>query len=222
MVVKNKHRVNGRVEYYFEEEYEPSFNQATNESDHSLLFLGGFAGLIGLTSVLGTLSPTELEEIESTTITGAAASFSIPGIGNISKLMPEANTGLISDAKNLTPNELSHLKQMMEEGRQYSRISDPRTAENITYNNTINRAERIGQFGYHESSVQGNLDLAGKEGILYPWETSGDGNVCSDCQDLEDNGPYPADYYPKAPHYGCRCNEPFPDPVISLSGEAEG
>lgn len=40
---------------------------------------------------------------------------------------------------------------------------------------------------------------------LVAWVTAGDGRVCPDCQDLEDNGPYaPADV-PDAPHPGCRC-----------------
>jgi hypothetical protein len=229
MVAKNKRRVNGADEYYYEEEYEPSFNKASNESDNSLLFLGGLIGLAGLTDILGTLSPVELEEVRSTfsegaiTATEEAASFDIPGIGNISEFMPDSNEAiaLIHDAENLSPEELSHLEQMMEEAKQYGRMSDPKTAENITFNNQSSIAEQAGQFGYHESSVQGNLEVAKNEGILFPWVSVGDDNVCDECLELEADGPYPADDYPESPHYGDRCNEPFPDPSIALSGEVE-
>jgi len=223
MVVKKRRKVDEEELIFFEEEYEPSFNQASNQSDNSLLFLGGLIGLAGLTDVLGTLSPTELEGVRGTITEEAATSFEIPGIGEVSEFMPNADEaiGLIRDAENLSPNELSHLNQMMEEGKQYGRVSDPKTAENITFNNESRITEQIGQFGYHESSVQGNLDTAAMEGILFPWVTVGDENVCDDCLEMEANGPYPANNYPEAQHYGDRCNEPFPDPIIALPGDVE-
>jgi|GEM_PF-2807927 len=223
MVVKKRRKVDEEEEIFFEEEYEASFNQASNQSDNSLLFMGGLIGLVGLTDVLGTLSQSELEGVRFTFTEEAATSLEIPGIGEVSEFMPNADEaiGLIRDAENLSPNEMAHLNQMMEEGKQYGRMSDPKTAENITFNNESQKLEHVGQFGYHESSVQGNLDTAAMEGILFPWVSQGDDNVCLDCSDLEEGSPYPANDYPEAPHYGCRCNEPFPDPIIALPGDVE-
>jgi hypothetical protein len=40
----------------------------------------------------------------------------------------------------------------------------------------------------------------------YEWDTEGDTNVCDECQDNEDNGPYLGDDVPDFPaHVGCRC-----------------
>lgn len=222
MVTKKKRKVN-EDEYYYKEEYESTFNQASNESDNSLLFLGGLVGLAGMTDILGTLSQSELEEVRSTFTEEAATTFEIPGIVDVTEFMPGADEamGLVRDAENLTPEEFNHLNQMMEEAKQYGRMSDPKTAENITFRNESARADAIGQFGYHESSVQGNLSMAAGEGIFFPWVSVGDDNVCDDCLDLEAGGPYPADNYPESPHYGDRCNEPFPDPIILLPGEVD-
>jgi hypothetical protein len=40
----------------------------------------------------------------------------------------------------------------------------------------------------------------------YDWNTSGDDNVCDECEANEDEGPYLADDVPEFPaHVGCRC-----------------
>lgn len=213
----------------FEEEYETSLNKASNESDNSLLFLGGLAGLAGLTSIISTLSSEEMAEVLAETgfTESAEVVFELPGMGDVSEFMPKVEDVIleIQQAETLAPEELSHLQQMMEDAKQYGRMSDPKTAENITYNNQSQIAEKIGQFGYHESTVQGNVGVAAGEGVMFPWTTCEDNDNCSsdtppcdDCEDLKADGPYPADNYPEAPHYFDRCNEPFPDPIVALTG----
>lgn len=213
-----RHQINpDDEEAEFREDYEPSFNNASNESDNSLLFLGGLAGLTAILGVLGTLSTTDYEMLETLTpATEATADF-----GYASEFLQDYQAAELEVAEKLVPEDLTHLNQMMEESKQYGRMSDPKTAENLTFNNQSNIAERVGQFGYHESSTQGSLNTAAMEGVYFPWVTVGDANVCEDCLDMEANGPYPADDYPEAQHYGDRCNEPFPDPIIALPGEVE-
>jgi hypothetical protein len=229
MVVKKKRRANGVNEYYYEEEYEPGFNQASDNSDKSLLLFGGLAGLSAITAVMGSLTTTELETIQSSSTLTEAGNYS-----NIVNFLEENvpsindNIQLIQDAEHLSETELTHLNQMMEEARQYSRMADPKTGENITFRNQSNIADQIGQFGYHEAGVQGNLDAAAMEGIYFPWTTCEDnGNCdsdtppCEDCEDLKSGGPYPANNFPESPHYYDRCNEPMADPIILLSGDIE-
>lgn len=213
-----RHQINpDDEEAEFREDYEPSFNNASNESDNSLLFLGGLVGLTAILGVLGTVSSSDYEMLETLTPTSEAAA----DLGYASEFLQDYQMMELEVAEKLIPDDLTHLNQMMEEGKQYGRMSDPKTAENITYNNSSNISERIGQFGYHEASVQGNLEVAKNEGILFPWVSVGDNNVCDECLELEADGPYPADDYPESPHYGDRCNEPFPDPIIALSGDTE-
>lgn len=203
----------------FEEEYESLFNKASNESDNSLLFMGGLIGLTGLTSVIGNLTGEQLETLqaETGTVAGESVSFEIPGIGEVSDFMPDAEDAIleIQHAENLAPEELSQLTQMMEDAKQYGRMSDPKTAENITFNNQSTIAEKMGMFGSVEADKQGRLQCYADQPVLIPWETAGDENVCEDCEELAARGPYSPENYPEAPHYGCRCGPG--DPILDLS-----
>jgi hypothetical protein len=203
----------------FEEEYESLFNKASNESDNSLLFLGGLIGLTGLTSVIGNLTGEQLEalEAETGTVAGESVSFEIPGISEVTEFVPGAEDAIreIQHAENLAPEELSHLTQMMEDAKQYGRMSDPKTAENITFNNQSIIAEKMGMFGGVEADKQGRIQCYIGLPVLIPWEDAGDENVCEDCQELAARGPYRPEDYPEAPHYGCRCGPG--DPIWDLS-----
>lgn len=54
---------------------------------------------------------------------------------------------------------------------------------------------------------QGALDLYRSQGVAQiDFMTAGDGRVCAQCGDAEDNNPYPADEVPQPPLHGrCRC-----------------
>lgn len=203
----------------FEEEYESLFNKASNESDNSLLFIGGLIGLTGLTSVIGNLTGEQLEvlEAETGTVAGESLSFEIPGIGEVSDFMPDAEDAIreIQHAENLSPEQLGHLNQMMEDAKQYGRMSDPKTAENISFNNQSIIAEKLGMFGGVEADKQSRIQCYIGLPVLIPWVTAGDDAVCDDCQDKADNGPYKPEEFPEADHYGCRCGPG--DPIWDLS-----
>jgi hypothetical protein len=203
----------------FEEEYESLFNKASNESDNSLLFMGGLIGLVGLTSAIGNLSSEQLEalEAETGTVAGESVSFEIPGIGDVTEFIPGAEDAIleIQHAENLAPEELSHLTQMMEDAKQYGRMSDPKTAENLTFNNQSTIAEKMGMFGSVEAEKQGRLQCYADQPVLIQWVDAGDDAVCEDCQELAARGPYRPEDYPEAPHYGCRCGPG--DPILDLS-----
>ena len=212
----------------FEEEYDSIFNKASTGSDNSFLFIGGLAGLAALTGVIGTLSTTELEEVrlerETVTAVEIPTVETEPITNFLSENTPEIDNAIqvISDAENLAPEELSHLTQMMEEGKQYGRASDPKTAENITFNHQSQIAEQTGMFGGVEAEKQGRLQCYADQPVIIPWVTceddgtcDSDGPVCDDCLDLRDEGPYSAANFPEAPHYGCRCKPG--DPILDLS-----
>ena len=40
-------------------------------------------------------------------------------------------------------------------------------------------------------------------------------NTCGECLDLA-SSTYSPENYPEPPHYGCQCNDPFPEPIITF------
>ena len=221
MVLRRKKTDAELEEEEFEEEYDSIFNKASTGSDNSFLFIGGLVGLAALTGVIGTLSTTELEEVRlerESTITEIPTVETEPITNFLSENTPEIDNAIqvINDAENLAPEELSHLNQMMEEGKQYGRASDPKTAENITFNHQSQIAEQTGMFGGVEAEKQGRLQCYADQPVLIPWVTVGDDNVCDDCQDRADEGPYKPEDFPEAQHYGDRCQPG--DPILDLSG----
>jgi len=111
-------------------------------------------------------------------------------------------------------NDITHLNGMIGEAKAQNIISARPYAENIAFQNEQNIADKMGMFGGIEAEKQGSLTESYGLGVVFPWVTQGDESVCEDCADLESGGPYPADDYPEPPHFGCRCNDPFPDPEI--------
>lgn len=60
----------------------------------------------------------------------------------------------------------------------------------------------------------GSIGLAAAEGIMLDWLTAGDGRVCPECQDNEDNGPYEPSAFPSLPdHPRCRCTSAPAEPL---------
>jgi len=216
-MVRRKKRVDLEDEYEFEEEYDSTFNKASDESDNSLLFIGATAGIIALTDILGSLSSTEMETVLAST--GETSTATIESLDYITAIIPEQSLPAIEQAVTFSPEELSHLNQMMEEAKQYSRMMDPNTVENISFSNQSRIADQMGMFGGVEAEKNGKLEAYYNESVLIPWVTVGDDSTCEDCLELEAKGPYRPDEFPEPPHYGCRC-EPG-DPIIILPGEVD-
>lgn len=215
-----------------ESDFDSTFTEQENGNERLLLFLSLLTGVTAMGTVWDGLTPTEQE----TLIERAAKEYSqYPNkvkedlsdllektpLDDTKQLPPEAAPNLI------TEEELERYRQLMEETKQYSRMQDPRTVENKAWQQQEEINDKTGMFNYLESLKNGNLDgyieyqnIGGQ--ILIPWVTQGDSSVCEDCQDLEDSGPYPPDEYPEPPHFGCRCNDPFPDPIIAAPGEVQG
>ena len=120
-----------------------------------------------------------------------------------------------------TQSEIDQYQQLLDELNQYGRIEDPETQEYKYWQWQQDIADKIGSFGDLESQKQGDLDLYKGQQVMIPWVTAGDDNVCEDCAELEANGPYPPDEFPEPPHYGCRCNDPMADPVITSPEDVE-
>jgi hypothetical protein len=93
-------------------------------------------------------------------------------------------------------------------------------------NDAQNNSDMLGLYGWIESYNSGFLESglfatamlnsSIALTIQLPWETQGDENVCPECDQLSDEGPYSIWDWPAYPHFGCRC---YPgDPIISFTG----
>ncbi|BDZ68589.1 hypothetical protein [Methanobacterium ferruginis] len=212
-MVQRKNQVD-HEDFMFEEEYDSTFKKASDESDNALLFIGASAGLLAIINSLDSLSPSEMEVVMAEA--GETSAEAMGSIDYITSTLPESLPAL-EEAVTLTPTELAHLNMMMEEAKQYGRMIDPKTVENIAFQNQSRIADQMGMFGGTEAEKQGELSAYYNESVLIPWVPVGDANTCEDCLALEANGPYRPDEYPEPPHYGCRC---WPgDPIIVLPGE---
>ncbi|MDY9922784.1 hypothetical protein [Methanobacterium sp.] len=216
-MVQRKNRVDPDDEYEFEEECDSTFNKASDESDNSLLFIGATAGILAITDLLGSLSTSEMETLIAEV--GETSTITIESLDYITASLPEQSLPALEQAVTLSPEELSHLNQMMEEAKQYGRMMDPKTVENIAFDHQSRIADQMGMFGGTEAGKQGQLEAYYNESVLIPWVPVGDDSTCEDCLELEEKGPYRPDEFPEPPHYGCRC-EPG-DPIIILPGEVD-
>lgn len=84
----------------------------------------------------------------------------------------------------------------------------------------INNADTIGQRGYHEAAVNGELSELMYHDLGIQWYTCEDnGNCdsdnppCDECEELRGEI-FPIESFPEPPHMFCRCNEPMAQPVI--------
>jgi hypothetical protein len=106
--------------------------------------------------------------------------------------------------------DLSYYQQLSEQFKQYGRIEDPNSIENLHWQNQQTILDKVGLFGNNESTKSGILDTYIKNNnysdteIRIPWVCAGE-NTCGDCEDLEAAGPYLPEDYPEPPHYGCEC-----------------
>ncbi|MEN6620855.1 MAG: hypothetical protein ABFD50_04845 [Smithella sp.] len=221
-MVQRKKKVDPEDEYEFEEEYDSNFNKASDEADNALLFIGATAGILAITDLLGSLSSSEMETLMAEA--GETSTTTMESLDYITSSLPEQSLPALEQAVTLSPEELSHLEQMMEEAKQYSRMMDPKTVENIAFDHQSRIADQMGMFGGTEAEKQGQLEAYYNESVLIPWWTcedtdtcDSDGPVCDDCLQLRDEGPYRPDEFPEPPHYGCRCGPG--DPIIILPGE---
>lgn len=124
-------------------------------------------------------------------------------------------------AEGQTVNTVFNL--LKEEGLNLQQLKDA-MAKNLlpgdkSLNLALNNSEIIGQFGYHEAAIQGELEALMFHDLGIPWTTCEDNNncstpgeVCPDCM-AESGNIYAIDMFPESMHDFCRCNEPMADPV---------
>ena len=89
-------------------------------------------------------------------------------------------------------------------------LTDPQLIKAITAALTgqdIRAVSAVVDYAVGAAMARASLDLYQSEGLtLVSWLTAGDGSVCPNCQDNEDEGPYEPSEFPDCPdHYGCRC-----------------
>jgi hypothetical protein len=117
-------------------------------------------------------------------------------------------------------DQLNEYKQLGEDLRQHGRLEDPKSIENTAFRNAEQSNDKMGIFTDMEAYKSGALDnyiWAQTEfgaTIEIPWDPTGP-NTCGECLDLS-SSTYNPDNYPEPPHYGCECNDPFPEPVITF------
>jgi hypothetical protein len=105
--------------------------------------------------------------------------------------------------------DLSYYQQLSEQFKQYGRIEDPKSIENLHWQNQQSIMDQVGLFGNTESSKSGILDTLIKSNdasdsiVMIPWVCAGD-NTCEECAALDGNLYLPEDY-PEPFHYGCEC-----------------
>lgn len=85
-----------------------------------------------------------------------------------------------------------------------------------SFKESQNRLDGMGWYGYFKSDQLGlvatyGLGISILGNLVADWVTMGDENVCEDCQEMADNGPYPVLNWPDELHFGDRCTmgEPY-------------
>jgi hypothetical protein len=80
-----------------------------------------------------------------------------------------------------------------------------------SFNTAQNRLDGMGWFGWFNANQIGSiatlaLGTVVLGDLIADWVTAGDENVCADCQDMADNGPYSVLSWPEEQHFGDRCS----------------
>lgn len=197
-----------------EEEYYPQIHKNSKDVDKRFGWFLLFPPLLASQSITNTLSPTESAAlagyIESAGMTATVESAA----AGIASNLPFITESTVMESCYLNPLEFQRYSQILAETQQYSRMIDPKTIENNAFRQQQEILDQVGMFGGVESEKGGVLSVYYGETVLIPWETQGDDSVCEDCLILEAGGPYSPNNFPEPPHYGCRCNDPMPDPIV--------
>jgi len=207
-----------------EEEADNAFNKASKDSDKWMAWMFTLAGLGALNVLNNSLNGKEKEAVKSYYISQGRSA--IGNIGTVTRELPVIERTVIEEIYYLAPEDLLRYNQILEETLQYNRILDPKTVENLAFNQQQKILDQVGMFGGVESEKQGTLSQYLDEKVVVRWTTCEDNGtcdtdapVCDDCEDLRGRVFTPEEF-PEPPHYGCRCNDPMSEPeLISIAGE---
>jgi len=197
-----------------EEEYYPQIHKNSKDVDKRFGWFLLFPPLLASNTIINSLSSSEIAALEGY----VESSGMIRTVGSAATRMasnlPFITESTVMESCYLNPLEFQRYSQILAETQQYGRMIDPKTVENIAFRQQQQTLDQVGMFGGVESEKGGVLSVYYGETVLIPWETQGDDSVCDDCLILEAGGPYSPNNFPEPPHYGCRCNDPMPDPIV--------
>jgi hypothetical protein len=173
------------------------YNKSISESDTDNNWLLSAALLLGVSVATLEASGGLTEEVYSNIMSMTISVDAIPGI---------------SEA------DLNYYKLLQEDIKQYGRMQDPKTIENLGYKWTETQTDQIGLFGDIEAYKSGALDAyraaeACGASIMLPWNPTGE-NTCDNCMAEVENGPFKPEDFPSPVHYNDQCNDPMAEPVI--------
>lgn len=225
--MKQRHRADPQLtvdELRWECEYDRIFLKAQRDADNhinmgTVLITLGVASLI-YTHLQGGQKPRPGVPLPSQPVAGRIGIAGPLGEMNLPSDVLRISTYIRFPPDFILPSnlKLDQYKYLYEQLRHHGRLEDPRTIENIQFKWQQNISDKVGSFGDLEANKQGELDLYKGETVVIPWWTQQDDHVCPVCRKQEIEGPYPPDGYPEPPHFACRCNDPFPEPIRVYPG----
>jgi hypothetical protein len=202
------------------QDIDKTFNKSGSDFEGLLEMMGMMGLMLGATTAFNGLSDHDKTDVMGEgTFQGIDITETPIGedIIQVEMTLPEP---IPAEAFNelFDPDQIAQMQQVMEDYKQYGRMLDPKSVEYKEWQNLQNIMEQMGQFGYHETSVQSELTVYTQYEVMIPWTTcedndtcSSEGPVCEDCDSLAGELYLPSDF-PEPPHYGCRCNEPMAEP----------
>jgi len=200
-----------------QDNYDSTYQQVSKDQDQLGDWILAAITLTATGQVLSKLSEKDIEVIKEE-ITKEASTYlevtpmqideMVANIIPLQEVTIPFRTEVFSNF--IDEKDLSYYQQLSEQFKQYGRIEDPKSVENLHWQNQQSIMDQVGLFGNTESTKYGMLDSFIKSNttsdsiIMIPWVCAGD-NTCEDCLEIEANGPYLPEDYPEPPHYGCEC-----------------
>lgn len=206
-------------------DFDSAFNQAEKENDKLMRYMAMIGVTCGISQVLNRLSPKDQEKLlllieKQSTVPIKESAIKEAQIlpKEFQVKIPKPQFQIKVYTQFLDKQEINQYRQMMQEFKQYGRITDPQSMENKAFMNTEKINEMIGQFGYNEASNQSQLEVFGEYGqLMIPVDGPQDESTCQECWDMIDEGPYYPEDFPEPPHYGCRHGPGDPIPAFTMN-----
>ena len=196
-----------------QDNYDVTYQKVTAEIDKLGAWILAAVTLTATGQVINKLTPAELLILkenapELSTLTPLELDEVVTSMVPLQEIEIPYTTEIYSNF--IEEKDLTYYKNLSEQFKQYGRIEDPKSIENLHWQNQQTILDKTGLFGNTESTKSGMLDTYIKNNnysdteVRIPWVCAGD-NTCGDCEDIEAAGPYLPDEYPEPPHYGCEC-----------------
>lgn len=215
---RKRQLVNDDPEY----DLDPYYDDVIEKSDNENNWLLSVAGLLGTLLVIESLQPTgSIESPDLISSPVSVSDISDKQFEDILRMDASSGSSISDVAYVYSEDELKQFQQLSEELRQFGRLEDPRTLENIDMRWAEQINDKMGMFTDLEAYKSGALDVYIEAqvnwgaSIKIPWNPTGP-NTCDDCMAMVDEGPYPPDEFPEPVHFGDQCNDPMADPVIDF------